>query len=217
MLEMDNKIYRPTDETYYSSLIVIAIRLMLDLSYYYVVYPNYIYMGFNCSFSLTRYFLSWVILLASLFLFDYYYKNEQRTVSAQFVFFLYVLSFIPFTSLSAFESFDSSFIFSNTVFWFAILILCRVVPSIKMQVGLSPSKSNSPDVIVNSICLVLVSVILFISAKYTHFRFNFSLSNVYDLRAEANSYDLPTVINYVFSASKTSLCLLVFYYLKNRK
>jgi hypothetical protein len=55
--------------------------------------------------------------------------------------------------------------------------------------------------------------VLYVSWKYTRFRFHFNLYDVYDLRFEARNYDIPIIFNYILAASGTVLSLFFVWHL----
>ncbi|MBR4909239.1 MAG: hypothetical protein IKZ43_09550 [Acidaminococcaceae bacterium] len=64
--------------------------------------------------------------------------------------------------------------------------------------------------------IVFGMVVLFISGVYTGFRFNFSLANVYALRSEARGYNLPVLLVYIFSWTRTVNPIFMAYYLHKK-
>ena len=60
-------------------------------------------------------------------------------------------------------------------------------------------------------------LVLYISARYTGFRLNFDFLNIYTLRGEAKEFDMPTIVRYVFSWTKTINPILFGYCLIKRR
>ena len=54
--------------------------------------------------------------------------------------------------------------------------------------------------------------ILFLSGKYTNFRLNFDLLNVYSLRDEVKDLNLPLIFVYLFSSAKVVLPIISIYF-----
>lgn len=76
-------------------------------------------------------------------------------------------------------------------------------------------KVNSNKRLIKILAIILSSIVIYISWRYTNFRLNFSLLNVYDLREEARNFNLPIVLSYLWSATTNALpVFMVYYYLR---
>lgn len=59
--------------------------------------------------------------------------------------------------------------------------------------------------------------ILYISGRYTGFRFTLNFVDVYGIRLEARTYQIPTLFNYLLSAMTIVMAILLLYWVTCRK
>jgi len=78
-------------------------------------------------------------------------------------------------------------------------------------------KKNINKKILMFIVFILAGTIIFISGRYTGFRFKISFHNVYELRSEAQTFKIPIILGYIYSASKSINPLLLAYYLTKKE
>lgn len=196
---------------------VLLYRLVLDLSYIIVVAPLYGYAGFTSKQTLSLLILSWLVCLGFSVISYNWYQNKNL-ISCEVLYIVFILSFVPFTTMMRFGNFTISFVVAYILF-FACLALFQIL------VGLIISGCHFRvmhhwtinDPILYLTLIISFLLITYISWRYTGFRLNFNLLKVYDLRAEAKTFHFPTIINYLFSWTRAINTVLIAYFAIRKK
>jgi hypothetical protein len=183
--------------------------LLLDLVYVQIVNPLFGYYGFSVVYGHHTLF-SWLVLVSfSLFVSTFHESKEWFTSNV--IILLFLIRFVPTTSIMGFIPMDNELLILECVYWVCLLLFARFLPLFQIR------KTNMDPQTFLYLCFGLFSLgIIFISGYYTGFRLNFSFSNVYDLRKEARQFDMPSVLQYLWTASKNILPLLFVYFLDRR-
>ncbi|WP_280770614.1 O-antigen polymerase [Salipaludibacillus daqingensis] len=187
-------------------------RIVLDIVYFNAVSPIFGYTGFLSTFSYEKYILSWIILIIFIPLFTA--LNNKKSLSSIIIILLFLLSYLPFTTMVAFHPFSSLFIVSHIIYWLVFFIFYKLIPTIKFKTLKNDKLSNF---VINIIIFVFVAVVIYISIRYTSFRITFDLLNVYDSRMDARSFNLPTMISYIYAAAKAVNPVLIVYYMARKQ
>lgn len=198
---------------------IVGYRLLLDYIYSNIISKTVSYEGYIFEPSSAMCFVSWIILLVSIILICPIVKHGTRKISEFVIFTLYVISYIPFTTMVYGGVFNISFVVANSLYWYLIIISERFFASRKRRIKL---KIGSGDIIISSkvisfIGLLMVALVLYISFVYTHFRINFNLFSVYEIRNQGYLNNLPTLIQYAFEWAKAVSPIFLAYciYKKN--
>ncbi|WP_318506981.1 O-antigen polymerase [Bacillus sp. T3] len=190
---------------------IIIYRILLDFVYFKGVTPIFGYSGFYTNFNLGKYITSWLILFIIIpFVISLY---KATFISSIILITLTLLSYIPFTTMVAFHSYTIGFIISNIIYWLSIFICYVLFPNLKFK---SVKSDKLTYLIINIILFLFLITVLYISFRYTGFRLTLDLFNVYDLRSEASSFNLPIIIGYIYSASKAINPVLLVYFLSKK-
>lgn len=198
-------------------LLILIFRLSLDWVFSEVVATQYAYMGFHNRETDFYFVLSWLLLaIISIFVF-YHYSNQSNSVSSEILFVLFLLSFVPFTTMVRYNAVVPGYYLWNAVYWAVLLLLLRVkadeIQYINISFGGQRFDSNFK---VKLIAIIFAAVVVFISWRYTHFRLNFNLLNVYDIRAEAASFSMPLILRYLFSWTRVINALILAYFIRKK-
>lgn len=200
-------------------LTICLYRVLLDWSYFGVISKKYAYTGFADNRELGFLPLSWLILAFSFaFVRKIFYSKRERA-SELIVSALYLFSFVPFTTLVYAGLFEAKYIIANCVYWFVLIWAERIVMKQvnKRLPVLRLGALRINDTFVIAFGLLSMLLVLFISARYTHFRLNFNLTRVYDLRTEARTYRIPRIVRYLFAWTRAVNPILLGYCLIKRK
>ena len=193
---------------------VVLYRLLLDWSYDAVISEVWLYAGFISNPDAVSVLLSWIFLaVITGFSLDFFF--DEYRISAKVMLVLFLLSAVPFTTLVAHRLCTMQFAFWNFLYFvllfgsYHILVHCKPV---EVRIWKQPER----DTVLKGITILFAIVILYVSGHYTGFRFNFSLSNVYELRAEAAQHSMSTLLSYLFSWSRALIpvCLGIFVHKK---
>lgn len=193
-------------------IFVVAYRIIMDLIYVNHITSIFSYTGFNCKFDVNLIVLSWILLLLS------FSTIKRCTIKGNFsdviVLFLIYMSYIPFTTMVAYYNYDLSFVVANSIYWLVLFFVFRFLPRSKNAFKLKIDKNELFLLIIE---ILFAIVIIYISWRYTGFRFTINLSDVYTYRTEAKLASIPTILNYIFSSSKTVLPILLVYTLSKKE
>jgi hypothetical protein len=191
---------------------IFALKFINDIVYSKYVSTVFRYRGFISDLNIERYILSWIILLLfSLIIINIHKKIKFSSV---IITIMAYLSIVPFTTMVAYYPFPIKYIFENTLYWLAIFTFYNLLPGIRI----TQIKNNKvTNMVINVIVLLFFFVILFISWRYTGFRLTLNFFSVYDMRNDASNFKLPTLISYIYSASKAVNPILMVYFLNKNK
>lgn len=204
-------------------LLILLYRFVIDFAYDRVISTVFKYEGYKNNFTLQSEFISLVVLLVFSVVVFKIFKNEENEIANEVLLVLFLMSFVPFTSMFGFGAVTLSFVVSNVLFWifllFFTLIPIKDIPfkhhdSILLKFG---NNKLSGSMQVKILTVLFGLVVLYVSGTYTGFRFNFSLSNVYALRSEAGTFDLPVLLKYLFSWTRTVNAVFIAYYIQKRQ
>lgn len=192
-------------------LLVLLFRLTLDILYVAVLSPHYAYSGFTVSIEPLFYLCTWL----SLFIFAPFIVSlsNQHSPSALIVTFLNYLFFIPLTSFGGCYGSDVRFYLIALIFWAVLLFLQFKLPVLHLK---------QPDFHASRRLMVWLTVlscifVMYISGRYTGFRFTLDVIDVYGIRREAAAYDLPVVASYLLSMMPIIFTILLSYWIDRKK
>lgn len=191
---------------------IFLFRFLLDISYYKLIGPIFEYSGFRYSFNFSRYILSIFILM--IFIPIIIRLNRKVSFSRITITVLVYISLVPFTTMVAFYDFEINFVIQFVIYWLILLITYLLFPKLKL---VEIKKEKITDFVLKVIIFLFFITIIFISWRYTGFRITLDIFNVYDLRSEASSFKIPTLLSYIYAASKMINPVLIVYYMSIKK
>lgn len=200
-------------------IFVVTYRISLDWIYKNIIVRYYAHEKYFDSETLPLALLSWLLLFLSMPLIIKIIRNEDRRISSIVIVILYMISYVSYTSCVRYGILQERTIIFNFVYW-TVLLTMQIYflgrPSkrmIKIRIG----DAGVEEKIVMLIGVFSILLVLYISAKYAHFRINLNLFKVYDLRAEARGYNLPIIIRYMFYWTRAVNPALFVYCLVKKK
>lgn len=192
-------------------LMIIIYRIMLDWSYVYIILPVFGNGGcFPQSYSLGSYILSWCILFFFIPLIIDKYK--AKTFSANVIVCFSFLSLIPTICLLGHTSLSNDYYLLISIYWFMFFLFDHLLPKFKIGNNLGQNKK-----VFLFMLFLFFFVVVYISGVYAHFRFHFSLFDVYDLRSEEKGFGIPLILQYIHGPSKIFLPVALCYMLHSKK
>lgn len=201
---------------YYVS--VIFYRVVLDLCFKTIIAPIYGYDGFYNKWTFETWLISWILLFCGTLGLKRVFENKEKLISFEILFFLFLFSFVPFTCMVAFNDLSQKFVVINSVYWFFLVLFITIQRPIKKYPVL---KIGNLQLIgtkqIEIIAIMTIMVIAYISWRYTHFRINLNLGNVYTLRAEAATFKMPKLLIYFFSFTRSLNAVLIAYFVHTKK
>ena len=182
------------------AILVLFYRILLELSYVYLISPGYAYMGLIMENTYGMYVISWI--LSFLPIFSIANLCGEVNFCSTTLYLLYLICYIPSTVL--FGYIRATFVPWFLLYFFFLFFYNRLFNTINAPSCFKLNKKG-----LNILMVFLVLVIIFIWGYYSHFRVNFSLYDVYARREEASSYQMPTLVSYLFSGIKMILPILL--------
>ena len=200
--------------------LLILFRIALDMTYESVISTRFAYMGFFNRASVNWKIVSWIVVLLGNCAVYKAYTNWDNCLSFEILFMLYIMAFVPFTSMIGFGAYEPGYIVANVLYWsflllFGMMRLGRM--SRRRIVLLGKGRRKLGDAQIVMLSLVFAAVVLYVSGRYARFRLNFDLLAVYEFRAEAASNNLPKVLVYLFSWSRNLNAIIVAYFIRRKK
>lgn len=198
----------------YTYIFIFMYKLLLDLIYYNFI--GNVYDFLYIEFSTLNFINGWLtIAIMALWV----HKCYQYNTPSMIIYIMLVLCyFIPMTTYCSFGGGSSSFLLLGIVYW-AILTFVQF----KFPMPYFSFKNNKVNnTKVENICfyltILLVSMLMiYVWVRYANFRILLSLFDVYDIRAEANSYDMSAIITYAIQLTRIIIPILIVLSLNKRK
>lgn len=163
-------------------LSVIIYKIILDLSYYFVILPVWGYAGLKLNSSILKFIESLFLLLIIFIMMP---KNKEKLSNIS-VWILILVSYIPMLTLFAFMDQPRAYMYAVTGFWLLVFLLLKLP-----AVSSTPLKSLQSKIIRYLIFIGLVGIVFFLIYRYLGFSFNFDLTKVYEIRREYVETDIP--------------------------
>jgi len=172
--------------TIWSFLSILLYKLILDLSYYFIISPIWRYAKFELNLNSIKlaesYFLLFIIFLLM--------PKSSKKLSDVLVWLLILFSYIPMLTLFALKDEARIFMYAVTGFWLVVFLLSHMswiyLPSFK-QAG-----------ILRFFLFGLLSIIVFLMIyKYLGFSFNIDIRKVYEIRSKFSEIGIP-LAGYLF-------------------
>ena len=194
-----------------TALIILGYRICLDWIYENWICIYYGYYGFKGELSVVGYIESIVFLVIGTALMKL--NNKASSIVLHFIYLMY---FVPFTCMIAFDAFDDYvYKYLYMSYWVILNYGYRIINNITLKevriskvIDVNRSKTNLFwfYLMVVGICLN----ILFIGVFYTGFHFTFNLYEIYDMRRAIGDIKLPILSEYLLSACKLSIPVIIF-------
>lgn len=192
-------------------LLVIIYRLALDYVYVAMVCRIYGYDGYYADVQLPLYGAS---LLAALAFAPFIARlQEEPLPSARVITFLNYIYFIPLTSYYGCGGANLAFFLIGMAYWALLLLFQFQLPVVDLK-ALPIRHARQAYLIMTVLASAFV---MFISGRYTGFRFTLDFINVYGIRAEAAGYDIPGIASYALTMMGIILAILLLYWLTRKK
>ena len=159
------------------------------------------------------------LLISYIFLgvYSVYFQWNLKTnkISSLLLRFITIIYFIPITTWCNFGYGSTSFFFSSLLYWALLSILDYSIPVIYIKKSAGGRMYNLWFYL---LLLFFSGFTLYISGKYTGFRIMTTIgADIYDVRAEAEGYQLPALLSYVRHFSKILIPILIMMAIKLRK
>jgi len=166
--------------TIWSFLTILLYKIILDLSYYFIISPVFEYMRFSLNFNVIKLIESYFFLFIIFLLMP----KSSKQLSTIMVWLLILLSYVPMLTIFAFKDESRIFMYAVTCFWIFVLLLLHL-PRVNL-----PSLKES-KIIRFLIIISFSAIVLFAIYNYLGFSFNLDLTRVYDIRTQYVQTKIP--------------------------
>lgn len=199
-------------------MLAIIYRFLLRIIYIYSFYPTYKYLGFDYKVDHILEITSFALFIIFTVLLHRSHKPRNE-LSDYLIWSLYLISFIPFSVMCSCGAFDIKFVIANHVYWLFIIIFNRLFSKLKIKKlpYFTADGIEISDKLIGLVGIISLLINLFISYHYVGFRIVLDLFDVYSLREEVSSAQIPTLLYYAFCWMRTIGVLLLAVSLLNHK
>lgn len=198
------------DSKFVTFVLIIIYRILLDSIYVNITNDRWWYSGFVIDND--NYILSWIILLSLAIPITNIYGRKDLFYP-EILTIIFLMRFVPITTLIRYIDLPIGFIGTQYMYMLLMLLLGMYLKPIKMKPLIVFRNSRIPVTFI--VLGVMTLSVIFISGYYAHFRLHLSFTDVYELRAEARTFDMPVVLAYLWGATTNVLPVLLIYYLKH--
>jgi len=190
-------------------LLLVLYKFTLDISYVFGVSKIYKYMGFDVEFNLLKYII--LSLITLILLVPVLINLQSNKPSCLAVFLISVLYFLPGMTYLAFVNIDTLYILFYCFYWLLMVFWSSFFSKLRLSIKHADLLSSRLFLaIFLAMCFLIV---FYVSGKYTGFRFHFSFSDVYELRAEEREMNMSKYLQYLVPIISSVLPCLVVYYM----
>lgn len=188
-------------------------RVLLDLIYSQQIAPFFSYAHFINEANSSSLIVSWtMLLLYSIVTYPFYKEHDDKKfVISMIALLIYLIKLVPLTSLLYFQPQSLSFVVQQLTLWILLFFLMQKGSAI--EIG---SIKKTP-IAVTLVTIVVSVAVLIVSGVYANFRLHLSLADVYDLRLEARSFNMPTILKYIYSFSSNMIPVCMVYYIIQKR
>lgn len=184
---------------------------MLDTIYVDALSPVYASEGYETYFLRESSVLSWISLFLFVPLLLKLYKMDN--LSSNIIVLLFLVSYVPMTSMMAFVPTKPNFLLLYSIYWGALLLLYLFIPKFSVANVRESIEINQQLWIIIVLCIIAV---VFVSGYYFGFRITLDLDNVYELREEVAKSRIPAIFNYILPAAGNFLPIVLVYFIDRR-
>jgi oligosaccharide repeat unit polymerase len=204
-------------QTMFSFMGILLYRIVLDISYYFIISPNWSYAHFKLDINVMKWFES-ILLLVIVF---WLMPKSSKKLSNVMIWLLILFSYVPMLTLFALKNESGIFMYAVTVFWIVVFSLSRL-PSLDLTI------LDNSRTILYSLFVFLGAFSLAMTLKSSGFSIHLDLSKVYEIRSGFSDLKIPLagyffswlcyILNPMFFAiffiKKKWVCLLLVVYLQ---
>lgn len=190
---------------------LLVFKITFDLVYVLVISDIFSYVLFEYEPYLYKYIVSSCVLFIAMPAIIHIISKQD--VSSRLLLLLNIMYFIPACTLYALGGLpDKYFVFIGS-YWLILMYLNMFFPSIKLALP----NTKKVNCLFTSFIVVTISICLFVSGYYNHFKITFDFIHVYDLRNEMKEMNLPSFFSYFMPAASVIVPILIVYFIINKK
>lgn len=210
-----NRIVKFFESRFSIIILVVVMRFLLDYTYIRVVSPVYYYLGLTVSVTFRREILSWIVLVVMIILINSLIDiDTQNNKGAIVLAILLCCSGIPTTTIIACFEVNNSFLILISIYWIFTVFLYKRRRRFKIK--LKKSRIIGSEILLFAIFLVLALSVILVVVRYTGIFMIFDLAEVYTLRTNFKSDNIPRLLQYLFFAATMIMPVILVYSLSKK-
>lgn len=211
-----NKIVKIFESRISIAILIVVMRLLLDYVYIEVVSPVYYYLGLTVSVTILGEVLSWIVLVLIIILMNSIVSvDTQNNKGAIVLAILLCCSGIPTTTIIACFEVSPSFSILLSIYWILTVFLYKRKSKFKFKI--TECRIIGSEILLYVIFFVLAFSVILVVVRYTGFSVTFDLAEVYTLRTNFKSDNIPSLLQYPFFTSTMIMPVILVYALSKKK
>lgn len=187
----------------------IAFFCLLQILYFYYIQPIYAYDGFVREFNHGRFIIGWICYIPVLSVLAQTQRREKLSWIITSV--ILLCNYTPGLVLYIYRETDFILLF---LLYYGVLLGGLVLFD---RITIAQIFTFKDDRFFNVLGLILGSIIIFIWIRYAHCRFQLSLLDVYEQRSEFLTYNIPTILVYMYTMAQSVMPVFAVYSLWRKK
>ena len=197
--------------------LVLLYKALLDILYVTGIAKDYAYYGLDFAYTPEKIVIGYAFFLVIL-IFIIKHMSHWRP-SNLLMFFFEIMYFIPGTTFHTYSSSEISFLW----FFIGFYLLFQLANELAKKAVKEKHKPSSPETMANKraaykvFIYALLAFTVFYLVYYNGFKIKLDFSNVYQIRAQIGSSDIPTVISYIKNPTGILIPILIYVCLKDKK
>ena len=191
---------------------IVIYKVLCDYAYDNIISRLFDYQRFENDATFKSMCVSWfmLLLLSPLIV----KTNFEQKLSSGIMKVLILISLIPTCTMIGFHSsYETEYIVLIFLYWLLFLIANLYMPKIVINNPGFGASLKLDKIFIVFLCLAII----FISWRYTGFRFQYDIYNVYDVRVEARGYEIGTLLGYLLTFADNILPIALVYSLYKKK
>ncbi|MFZ2538109.1 MAG: O-antigen polymerase [Oscillospiraceae bacterium] len=189
-------------------LAILTFKLLLDLAYVKIIFPQYEYMGFVFVDNGMKVFSGLILFFLMMFFIPTKLDKPSNILSICLI----IITYIPALTIFSYGDATYGFMFMNTVFWIILLLIIKFLPTISLPKPNSKACKIIFLLIVSLICLYCCYFVI----RTFGVNFNFDILDVYNQREKYKEANIPFSA-YLFTWSSNVILPMGFMYLIVKK
>jgi len=173
----------------WSFLSILFYKIVLDLSYYFVISNVWRYDKFELHINNLKLIESYSLLIIVFAMMP----KSSKKLSDVVIWLLILLSYIPMLTIFALKDESRIYMYAITGFWMLVFLLLHMP-----RISISSLKKTQSKIISYAIFFTLAIIVIILIYKYCGISINFNLLKVYDIRSRYVALKIPFA-GYVFT------------------
>lgn len=186
---------------FYNLLFFIIYKILLDISYFYIISPIWSYSGFILNINRIKLYESYFLLI---FIYIIMPKSQDK-ISSIMCWILILISYVPLLTIYAFMNESRIYLYAITCFWVLVFLMLNLPTLLLRNIN-----KNLTKFILFIISFILIAFTISMMFKYFKISINLNLANVYDVRSEYSKKNNIPFLGYVFTWTAYVILPFVF-------